>query len=208
MRTFIYVDGFNLYYGELKGTPWKWLDLPSLFSKVLPPNHRILTVKYFTAKVSSTLADKTKPHRQEVYFRALRHHRPEVKVYFGHFLSHPVTMPLVHPVEKQSTAFVLKTEEKGSDANLAVHLLNDGWLDAYDCAVVVSNDSDIAEAMRLVRHHHGKRIGLITPGKRKSSNQLKTHADFVRRIRPGALQSSQLPDPIPRTNIRKPARWQ
>jgi uncharacterized LabA/DUF88 family protein len=66
---------------------------------------------------------------------------------------------------------VIKTEEKGSDVNLAVHLLNDGWLDAYDCAVVVSNDSDIAEAMRLVRHHHGKRIGLITPRKRKSSNQ-------------------------------------
>ena len=45
MRTFIYVDGFNLYYGELKGTPWRWLDLPSLFSKGLPPNHSILTGK-------------------------------------------------------------------------------------------------------------------------------------------------------------------
>ena len=44
MRTFVYVDGFNLYYGELKGTAWKWLDLPSLFLKVLPPNHRILAV--------------------------------------------------------------------------------------------------------------------------------------------------------------------
>lgn len=129
-------------------------------------------------------------------------------MYFGHFLSHPATMPLVHPVGKQSTASVIKTEEKGSDVNLAVHLLNDSWLDTYDCAVVVSNDSDIAEAMRLVRHHHGKRVGLITPGKRKSSNQLKTQADFVRRLRPNALQSSQLPDPIPGTNIRKPARWQ
>ena len=29
MRTFVYVDGFNLYYGVLKGTPWKWLDLPA-----------------------------------------------------------------------------------------------------------------------------------------------------------------------------------
>ena len=208
MRTFIYVDGFNLYYGELKGTPWRWLDLPSLFSKVLPANCRILTVKYFTAKISSTPADKTKPHRQEVYLRALRHHRPEVVVYFGHILSHPVTMPLVQPAQKQSTAFVIKTEEKGSDVNLAVHLLNDSWLDAYDCAVVVSNDSDIAEAMRLVRNQHGKRIGLITPGKRKSSNQLMMHADFVRRIRPNALQSSQLPSPIPGTNISKPRRWQ
>ena len=53
MRTFVYVDGFSLYYGELKGIAWKWLDLPSLFSKILPPNHRLRTVKYFTAKVSS-----------------------------------------------------------------------------------------------------------------------------------------------------------
>ena len=207
MRTFIYVDGFNLYYGELKGTPWRWLDLPSLFSKVLPPNHSILAVKYFTAKVSSTHSDNAKPHRQDAYLRALRHHRPQVEVYFGHFLSHPVSMPLVQPAEKQGTAFAIKTEEKGSDVNLAVHLLNDSWLDSYDCAVVVSNDSDIAEAMRLVRHHHGKQIGLITLGKRKSSNQLRMHADFVRRIRPSALQNSQLPDPIPGTNISKPARW-
>ena len=106
MRTFIYVDGFNLYYGELKGTPWRWLDLPSLFSKVLPPNRSILAIKYFTAKVSSPLSDKTKPHRQEVYLRALRHHRPLVEVYFGHFLSHPVTMPLVQPARQQSTALV------------------------------------------------------------------------------------------------------
>ena len=213
MRTFIYVDGFNLYYGELKRTAWKWLDLPSLFSKVLSPNHRISTVKYFTARVSATPTDKSKPQRQDTYIRALCHHRPEVEVYFGHFLSHPKHMPLVQPVGSRRTAHVINTEEKGSDVNLAVHLLNDCWLNAYDCAVVVSNDSDIAEAMRLVRHHHGKRIGLIMPmgliprKKRKPSRQLKAHADFVRSIRSSALQSSQLPDPIPGTNISKPAHW-
>ena len=79
---------------------------------------------------------------------------PKVKVYFGHFLSHRVRAPLAQPVDNRRTAEVVRTEEKGSDVNLAVHLLNDGWLDAYDCAVVVSNDSDIAEAMRLVKYHH------------------------------------------------------
>ena len=54
MRTFVYVDGFNLYYGALKGTPWKWLDLPALFAKVLQPHHDILAVKYFTARISGT----------------------------------------------------------------------------------------------------------------------------------------------------------
>ena len=80
MRTFLYVDGFNLYYGALKGTPWKWLDLPVLFAKVLQPHHDILTVKYFTARVSSTPADPSKPQRQDVYLRALQHYRLEVDV--------------------------------------------------------------------------------------------------------------------------------
>ena len=207
MRTFVYVDGFNLYYGAIKSTPWKWLDLPALFAKILQPHHDILTVKYFTARVSGTPADQSKPQRQDVYLRALRRYRPEVEVYFGHFLSHRVRAPLAQPAGDRRTAEVIRTEEKGSDVNLAVHLLNDGWLDAYDCAVVVSNDSDIAEAMRLVRRHHGKRIGLVTPGTGRPSRQLMAHADFARHVRPNALRRSQLSDPIPGTSIRKPPRW-
>jgi uncharacterized LabA/DUF88 family protein len=102
---------------------------------------------------------------------------------------------------------VVKTEEKGSDVNLAVHLLNDSWLELYDCAVVVSNDSDLAEAMRLVKHHHQKRIGLVTPGNTHPSRQLLKYADFARHIRPSALQAARLPNPIPGTNIHKPEAW-
>ena len=118
-----------------------------------------------------------------------------------------VRAPLAQPAGGERTVEVIRTEEKGSDVNLAVHLLNDGWLDAYDCAVVVSNDSDIAEAMRLVRQHQGQRIGLVTPGTGRPSRQLMAHADFARHIRPNALRRSQLPDRIPGANIRKPARW-
>ena len=135
MRTFVYVDGFNLYYGALKGTPWKWLDPVALLERVLQPNHRILTVKYFTARVSGTSADPSKPQRQNVYLRAMQHYRPEIKVYFGHFLSHRVRAPLAQPAGNRRTVEIIKTEEKGSDVNLAVHLLNDGWLNAYDCGV-------------------------------------------------------------------------
>ena len=204
MRTFIYVDGFNLYYGALKGTSFKWLDLVSLFEKVLQPRHDILKVKYFTARVSGTPADPQKPQRQDTYLRALQCYRPEIEAHFGHFLSHRVRVPLVHPVGNQHTAEVIRTEEKGSDVNLAVHLLNDAWLNSYDCAVVATNDSDIAEAMRLVRQQIGKHIGLVTPGTGRPSRQLMAHADFSRHIRPNALRRSQLPDPIPGTNIHKP----
>ncbi len=207
MRTFVYVDGFNLYYGALKGTPWRWLDPVALLKKVLQPQHEIAALKHFTARVSGTPGDPSKPQRQDVYLRAVQRFRPEVEVYFGHYLSHAVRMPLTRPAGNRRTIEVVRTEEKGSDVNLAVHLLNDGWLDLYDCAVVVSNDSDIAEAMRLARQHHGKRIGLVTPGTRAPSRQLLVHADFARRIRANAPGHSQLPAPIPGTKNHKPGNW-
>lgn len=68
----------------------------------------------------------------------------------------------------------------------AVHLLNDAWLDRYDCAVVVSNDSDLAEAMRLIREHHpSKLLGLVFPRHHgHPSAQLVKHAAFVKKLGP------------------------
>jgi uncharacterized LabA/DUF88 family protein len=88
-------------------------------------------------------------------------------------------------------------------------VLNDAWLNRYDCAVIVSNDSDLAEALAMVKNQRNKTIGLVTPGapKRKSSRELTKHADFVRTIRDAALRTSQLPDKIPGTGFHKPAAW-
>ena len=112
MRTFVYVDGFNLYYRALKGTSWKWLDLVALFTRVLQPQHRILTVKYFTARVSATPTDPSKPQRQDIYLRALQHHLPEVEVYYGHFLRHRIQAPLVNPVGRQRLVEVFDSGTK------------------------------------------------------------------------------------------------
>ena len=206
-RTIVYVDGFNFYYGALKGTKWKWLDIPALFRAALSPQNEIAKVKYFTAKVQPTLADPDVSARQEIYLRALGEHCPSLEVYFGHFLRHRVRMEHADP--PPSTVSVWKNEEKGSDVNLALHVLNDAWQNAYECAVIVSNDSDLAESLRLVRAQHRKLIGLITPGAplRKTSWQLRQHADFVKPIRVWALHANQLPDPIPGTSIRKPGGW-
>jgi len=86
------------------------------------------------------------------------------------------------------------------------------WLDSYDCALIVSNDSDLAEAMRLIKAHHPqKRLGLVFPGEkgkgRYPSRELVTHSDFVKHLGHTLLASCQLPDPIPGTSIRKPATW-
>ncbi len=72
MRTIVYVDGFNLYYGCLKNTQYKWLDLPLLFENILHPMHDIQLVRYFTARVSESLKDKQKSHRQRLYLNALK----------------------------------------------------------------------------------------------------------------------------------------
>lgn len=173
----------------------------------MQPHHAIQSVKYFTAKVSNTPRDPSQSHRQNTYLDALQQYRRNVSVPFGHFLSHEVWLPLAYPSGGRRTVSVIRTEEKGSDVNLAVHLLNDAWQGSCDCAVVVTNDSDIAEALRLVKLHGQVRIGLVTPGNRRTSQQLRKHADLLVRIRPKALQVSQLPNPIPDTRIHKPESW-
>ncbi len=207
LRTIVYVDGFNFYYGQLKGTPWKWLDLPLLFENILGKQNSLVKVKYFTAKVQPTSHDPDVNIRQDAYFRALKRCCEKVEIHLGHFLRHEVFMENADPPPNKVR--VWKNEEKGSDVNLALQLLNDAWQDLFDCAVIVSNDSDLARALELVKSQHRKVIGLITPGapKRKTSNQLLQHADFIKPIRTSHLQVSLLPDPIPGTKIHKPRGW-
>ena len=70
MITNVYVDGFNLYYGCLKGTPHKWLDLEALCAVMMPTND-IKRIRYFTARVKERPGDTTPPVRQQAYLRAL-----------------------------------------------------------------------------------------------------------------------------------------
>ena len=160
-RTIVYVDGFNFYYGEVRGTLWKWLDPAALFQKVLGPQNKLEKVKYFTARVQPSPRDPNVNVRQDAYLRALQAHCRLVELHFGHFLRHRISMESANP---PPTLEVWKNEEKGSDVNLALHVLNDAWQNAYDCAVIVSNDSDLAESLRLVKVQHRKLIGLVTPG--------------------------------------------
>lgn len=207
LRTIVYVDGFNFYYGAVRGTPWKWLDPAALFQKVLGPQNLLVKVKYFTARVQPSPKDPDVNVRQDAYLRALAAHCPLIELHYGHFLRHCV--PMEHANPPPLSVQVWKNEEKGSDVNIALHVLNDAWRNDYDCAVIVSNDSDLAEALRLVKTQHRKLIGLVTPGAptRKTSSQLRVHSDFVKPIRTWMLQNSQLPTVIPGTKIHKPAIW-
>ena len=151
MKIHSYIDGFNLYYGALKGTPYKWLDLWKFCE------------------------------RQRIYLAALRNHIPGIDIVYGQFRAHAAAMKLLTPggaleqreltrkgnqiarinsrifdampgwqTDPGPTVHVIKIEEKGSDVNLATRLVHDAHRDAYEGALVVSNDSDLNEALRIV----------------------------------------------------------
>lgn len=206
MRTSVYVDGCNLYYGSLKGTAYKWLDLERLMQILLPLNE-ITRIKFFTARVRGRPQDPASPERQNVYLRALEAHCPTVEIIYGYFLMHHIHMPLSHPPkDRRKSASVIQTTEKRSDVNLAVSLVDDAWRDRYDTAVVVSNDSDLAMGLERARAL-GKTIGLVTPTQRRASKQLAEHADFRRALRAHHLTRAQLPKIIPGTKLTRPDTW-
>lgn len=206
MRTAIYIDGFNFYYGSVKNTGYKWLNPKQMCEAILQPHHDITSIVYCTAKVRPKPTDPSAPVRQATYLKAIKSFIPELSIVYGHFLE---TRLLCRPVDPKygNLIEVLRSEEKGSDVNLAVHLVNDAHNDTFDCAIIISNDSDLAEAMRIVKDECGKFVGLFTPWRRYVSKQLMNHSSFQRTIRKTSLAKSQLPNPIPGTEIYKPKGW-
>jgi hypothetical protein len=257
MRTWVYVDGFNLYYGAVKGTPYKWLNLVELAKRILPAGHTVERLKYFTAHVSGAV-DPDLPRRQYAYLSALRT-LPEVEIHFGRFLAKTVWRPITnfpvagaqihsrpvasllagnhrvdggslsspatlavriyppkgarrpkvaaHPLPDALITEVHVMEEKGSDVNLAAHLLNDAWKGSFQAAAVFSNDTDLIEPIRMVAVERGKPIFVVCPGRWAMAQGLQRVATHQRHIHKAMLAASQFPDPIPGTMIRKPATW-
>lgn len=209
LRTTIYVDGFNLYYRALRGTPYKWLNLKALCVDLLGPQNTIDHIKYFTARVSGR-QDPDEPKRQHAYLRALES-LPELEIFYGNFITKTKWRPLVLCGGKTGKfVHVHDTEEKGSDVNLAAHLINDGWKNLYDVAVVISQDTDLIEPLRMVREEIGKPVGLVWADGKRANGRLSAAASFVRHITPPRLAAAQFPSTIPTWNgksIRKPDSW-
>jgi hypothetical protein len=208
-RTNVYIDGFNFYYGAVRHTPYKWLNLARLCQLLLPaPHFAIHQIKYFTARVQARPTDPDQPVRQDLYLRALRT-IPNLSIIFGHFLTNECSMPLAgqNPLTPAYVR-VVKTEEKGSDVNLATHLLNDGHNGDYEVGVIVSNDSDLVEPVRIVRQELNLQVGILNPHQR-GSRELSQYATFYKTIRRGALAASQFPDPMADAigAFRKPSVW-
>ena len=159
MKTFIYIDGFNLYYSAVKGTPLRWLNPIELAARAFSRN-TIFQTKFFTAKVAELPGDPHQPTRQLLYWRAL-HTLPNFEIILGEFRKRIVRMAVVNP--PPNTIEVFKTEEKGSDVNLATHLLLDGFQDRYEAAIVITGDSDLVTPIKMARSILKKPVGVLNP---------------------------------------------
>ena len=209
MKTNVYIDGFNLYHRALKGTPFKWLDLRKL-AETLFPTDTVSQLSYFTAKIDARPNDPSQPQRQQAYLRALET-LPGLEIHYGIFKTRTKIRPLVRPIEGlPEFVEVFNTEEKGSDVNLATRLLSDGFNKVYEQAAVISNDSDLASAIRCVRDDLSLQVGVLNPGRNCPPQQsLKEAATFVKTIRAHHLRKCQFPRSLTdeKGTIRKPSEW-
>lgn len=98
-------------------------------------------------------------------------------------------------------------EEKGSDVNLAVHLLNDAWKKSFDAAVVISNDTDLVTPIHMVSIEQGKPVFVVCPRGKRMASQLAKVATHKRHVRRSMLRAAQFPKNIPGTSISRPATW-
>ena len=220
-RAFVYVDGFNLYYGCFKSqgkrAHWKnyrWLDLDTFFRTALP-EYDVRFIRYFTAIVDEDPADPGQQARQAIYLRALRT-IPRLAIHLGRFsttVKHRYLAATSIPrqtrrSEPPQKVAVINQEEKGSDVNLASHLLVDGFRDRYDIAIVVSNDSDLAEPIRLVRAELNREVTLFNPYNTFAVD-LRNIANHYRTVREWMLRDSQFPERFEDEHgtISRPTEW-
>lgn len=153
--------------------------------------------------------DVDKPNRQQIYLRALRT-IPNLAIILGHFLEHEIMMPIANPIPGgQKYIKVIKTEEKGSDVNIAAHMIHDGHKGDYEVAVVLSNDSDLVEPIKIVRQELKLPVIVLNPIPAHPSHEIQKYATFMKPIRRKVLSVSQFPDHMQdRTGkFHKPPTW-
>ncbi|UDV04577.1 NYN domain-containing protein [Marinomonas profundi] len=225
MKTKVYIDGYNLYYGCLKNTPYKWLDLHRLIELLISrsdhPDANINTkhaIKFTTADISPKAAsDQNSPNDQRSYHQALYLYRPTIEIIKGAYSIEKSTYPIVEqdesgkdksPSESQRM-MVWKIEEKQSDVNVALEAVYDVLTDStLEQVIFVTNDTDIIPALKKIRLINDERpnstvqIGLITPS-RVGKHQRTTNPNLsklatwtIEYITNEELETSQLPSRV------------
>lgn len=228
MRTAIFIDGYNLFYGLLAGTPYKWLDIPSLLTSILHennPNSVISEIHYFTSPVKPALASRGERSKQaqDTYIRALK--AKGVHVHWGrHRLDHrkaPRFLGRGVPASRSDQVDIWNLEEKETDVRIGIGMYR---LVAMQCLhdrerteqlVLVSGDTDMTPALKAIREDFPDiRIGIILPHRKgqedREAGSLKDNSDWRRRfISIPELEANQFPDQVPtkKKPAKKPNYW-
>jgi uncharacterized LabA/DUF88 family protein len=229
-RTVVYIDGYNFYYGRLRGSSHKWLDVVSLFEQIIAiqdPESSIQAVKFFTAYALAKFAThgQASIEAQQAYHRALTLRHPErLEIVYGSH-SHDKSGTLLptyrvgEPFDRTIQSRVWKIEEKQTDVNLAIAMYRDAAKGLVDHLVICSNDSDAEPELKAIREDFPQlTVGVITPIRpvtgdarhRSISASLSRHAHWTRQsILDSELEASQLPDHVPTNKkpIRRPGHW-
>ena len=226
MRTKVYVDGYNLYYGCLKGTEHKWLDLYVLFKNWILPSSapletELVGIKFFTAPIQAKAAKADDSvSSQARYHQALKNrYSAEIEVVRGYYTMDTVNAKVVDLTNPErrfrecETTLVWKLEEKQSDVNLALHAYHDAITSSVEQVVIVTNDTDIAPVVEMLKKHTSVTVGVVIPTRkhvRYPNGELTKHADWTRtHITDEELAGSQLPPVVmgKRKPTIKPESW-
>jgi len=149
-RCTIYLDAFNWYFGIFQHRPgWKWLNIQSFF-ELLRLDEEVVAIKFFTALVDPLLHVSSRRDRQKRYLKALGS-LPKVRIIFGKYQERTVTCRAAACPRRLE---YVVPEEKKTDVNIAVNLIEDAFRDLTDSMVVVSGDSDLEPAVEWVRRNH------------------------------------------------------
>ena len=218
---------------------WRWLDLRALAASAIDsqsqwPATSSLHVTYCTARVSGA-GNPSASHDQDAYLRALLSSGSVDKIAFGQFVSRVATSPLAtvgprgKPIISRPSwplmiqdvsgadvrdslvmASVVRREEKGTDVNLASHILIDVLTNQIDAIVIVTNDSDLAFPTSFARQRVS--VGVINPTPGPSAGKLSGNArdgvggHWWHTLTPQDYRTNQLPKKLSPT-IVKPELW-
>lgn len=226
LRTAVFIDGYNLYYGLLHGTRYKWLNVRALVEKVIgiqEPASVITSVQYFTSLVKPDLASRgvESLDAQKTYLRALI--ASGVLIVEGkHRLDKTLAPEYIEGerASRQRKVPIWQLEEKLTDVNIAISMYRMLSLQQKNLpedqqvkqVVLVSNDSDFSPALKAISEDFPHiQIGIIAPiresfsGERPPPGSLRASATWIRRVvKNEEIEQCLFPLSVP--TKKKPAR--